>query len=163
MSAELVIRDFAPKDARQLLELMRELAEFEGYISEFNVTEAELLRRGFGDDPEFFAVVAEAADGRLVGMAVGYVTRFTFTLQPSVTLKEFFVRSDRRSCGIGRRLFVGFVERALAAGAGSLKWTVLASNEAGKRFYRRIDALPDERWEPWSMDAGTMKRLASRA
>jgi GNAT superfamily N-acetyltransferase len=154
------IRDFREADAAQLLELMRELASFEGYIDDFRVTEAELVRRAFGPSPEFFALVAEAAPCRLAGMAVGYVTAFTYTLQPAVTLKEFFVRPESRSQRLGRRLFAAFVERALALGAGSLRWTVLADNERAKAFYREFGATHDAKWEPWTMDAAAMRRLA---
>jgi GNAT superfamily N-acetyltransferase len=158
-----LIRDFRASDARQLLDLMRELAVFEGYIDDFRVTEGELLRRGLGPNPEFFAVVAEAAGGQLVGMAVGHVTAFTYTLQPTVTLKELFVRPGSRSQRLGRRLFAAFAKQALKLGAASLRWTVLADNERAKKFYLELGAFHDARWEPWCMDTNAMKRLAKIA
>lgn len=154
-----VIRDAGPSDADGLLELMRGLAAFERYIDEFRVTKEELLRRGFGPDPEFFAVIAEAPDGRLDGMAVGYVTKFTYTLKPTITLKEFFVRPEARSSGLGARLFTGFADKALGMGAGAIKWTVLHDNDRAKNFYRRLGGVVDPVWEPWVMDRPAMERL----
>jgi GNAT superfamily N-acetyltransferase len=154
-----VIRDAGPSDLDGLLELMRELAIFERYIDDFAVTKEELLKRGFGPDPEYFAVIAEAPDGRLDGMAVGYVTKFTYTLQPTITLKEFFVRKEARSSGLGAKLFTGFADKALDLGAGAIKWTVLHDNDRAKNFYQRLGGAVDPVWEPWVMDRASMERL----
>lgn len=43
------VRLAVPADVPVLIELMSALAEFEGYLDEFRVTEAELLARAFGD------------------------------------------------------------------------------------------------------------------
>lgn len=157
------VRDLEPRDAAQLLGLMRDLAKFEGYIDDFRVTEAELIRRAFGPAPEFFAVVAESSGGQLSGMAVGYVTAFTYTLKPAVTLKEFYVRPQSRSKGIGRALFASFVARSLTLGARSIRWAVLTDNSAAKKFYRNVGGLLDGKWEPWVMSAEEMHRIVEES
>lgn len=154
-----VIRDACPTDVDGLLDLMKQLAVFERYIDDFAVTADDLRQRGFGPDPEFFAVVAEAPDGRLVGMAVGYVTKFTYTLQPTITLKELFVEPETRSSGLGQQIFAAFAEKALALGAGSIKWTVLHDNDRARQFYRRLGGAADPVWEPWGMDRSAMELL----
>src|SRR3954447_3227113 len=75
------IRFMVREDMPELLRLMKGIVAFEGG-SDFRLTEAELLRRGFGERPEFGAFVADRGDGRLAGMAVHYEIPFMHALQP---------------------------------------------------------------------------------
>ena len=97
------VRLAVPQDADRLLELMRELARFEDYISEFAVTRESILEYGFGDARLFTAIVAEHEDD-LVGMAVTYPILWTYTLRPKLVLKELYVVEATRNMGTGKAL-----------------------------------------------------------
>jgi hypothetical protein len=81
-TADYFIRRAARTDVGELIKLMAELADFEGYLEEFTVTPDELLRRGFPTSgaPQFEALVAERRDGSLAGYAVTYVVPYTYNL-----------------------------------------------------------------------------------
>ena len=154
MGSPPVVRDFVESDVPQLLELMISLAEFEGYVDEFAVTEEVLRARGLGDNPEFKALVAEDAGnpGVLLGMAVYYFIPYTFDLRPDIVLKELFVAETARSSGVGEALMLQLASRAKAANCKRLKWLVLPENVRAKRFYAALGATHDASWEAWSMN-----------
>jgi diamine N-acetyltransferase len=147
-----LIRRAARTDVGELIKLMAELADFEGYLEEFTVTPDELLRRGFPTSgaPQFEATVAERSDGSLAAYAVTYVVPYTYNLKPTLVLKELFVRPVDRSRGVGESLFATVRARAAREGCGFVKWAVLITNARAKRFYRRCGGSPDDKWEYWN-------------
>ena len=147
------IRPAVRDDCARLLELMKGLAEFEGYLDDFRVNTADLKNLGFPDDgePEFHALVAEL-DDRLIGMLVYYFIPFTFDLRPSLFIKELFVDPEARDAGAGERLFSAVRDVATNCDCGRIKWDVLHNNEAAKRFYARQGARQDAKWQGFVLD-----------
>ena len=88
----VTIRPMNESDVPELLRLMRAIVSFER-CQNFSLDEAELLRRGFGERPEFGAYVADAGTGSLAGMAVHYEIPFMHTLQQLLMLKWALCRS----------------------------------------------------------------------
>ena len=137
---------------------MRGLAAFEKYLDAFAVTESELARRAFGRRPQCRITVAEDPVSKaMLGYAVTVATPFTYDLRSTVTLKELFVRKGSRSRGIGEALFRVVASQAVAAGAGRLKWDVLAGNRRAERFYRALGGRRVRKWIPYAMDAQALR------
>jgi hypothetical protein len=65
----IAIRAAGPDDAAMIVRLIRELAVFENLLEEVRITEADVLRDGFGARPCFECLLAEA-DGEAVGFAI---------------------------------------------------------------------------------------------
>ena len=141
LNAAACIRAARPADISQLLCLMGELAEFEGYLDEFAVTVADLQARAFGPDAQCRIHVAEVA-GAVQGYAVTLSIPFTYDLRPTLLLKELYVRASHRSAGLGERLLKDVANWALSRGAGRLKWNVLAGNQLAEQFYQRHGGRP---------------------
>ncbi len=149
----LAVRPFEPQDVKSLLNLMKGLAQFEGYLDQFNVTEDDLITYGLGDEPKFCAYVAEHAGGdrSLLGMAVTYLIPWTYDRRPILVLKELFVAKNARGAGVGRRLMERVRQQAQEVNASAIHWTVLRNNENAKRFYRLLGAVADPVWERWTL------------
>ena len=157
------VRPAEKRDLPRLLAMMRELAEFERYIRFFSVTERDLEERAFGRDPQCRITVAEdEVTGDPVGYAVTVTTPFTYDLKPTVTLKELYVREEARGRGAGRALFRAVAVDALEAGAGRLKWDVLAGNRRAEAFYRSLGARRVRKWIPYAMDERALEELSFR-
>lgn len=156
----MIIRDFQSSDASELLQLMRELAKFEGYIEQFCVTEGDLLQHGLGQNPRFRAFVAlNENQPALLGMAVTYVIPWTYDLKPTVILKELFIHESARGEGIGNALMKRVASYAVEIGAPRVQWTVLNSNDKAMKFYRALGAKQDLEWLPWALDANAINKL----
>ncbi len=150
MNKQLNIRPFTAEDVPVLLELMKALACFEGYINDFRITEDILLSAGFGDQPTFSATVAEF-DGTLVGYGVYYVIPFTYNMRPTVVMKELYVTESARGTGAGQALFNHIKLAANQMDAAHLKWLVHPTNQPAKTFYRKQGGQIDKDWEHWHL------------
>jgi GNAT superfamily N-acetyltransferase len=154
------IRSMAREDLPELLRLMEGIVTYERG-SDFRLTEAELLRRGFGGRPEFGAFVADRGDGRLAGMAVHYEIPFMHTLQPLLMMKWLFVDPDMRGRGVGRRLMQRMARHAADTGHQKICWFVLKDNGAARAFYGGIGATPDPDWDRWLLGADAIPAMAA--
>lgn len=146
------VRFMARCDIIEVLRLMRELAAFEHYLDRFKVTETVLIDRAFAPDPDFCVFVHGPAGGRLNGYAVTYWVRWTYTLAPTLVLKELYVESAVRGSGAGTELFDQVRRQAHDGDAGRIEWLVLPDNVAAKSFYRKRGGAPDHKWERWGLE-----------
>jgi GNAT superfamily N-acetyltransferase len=141
-----MIRPARPGDESILLELVRELAEFEKLADTVVAGAADFSAALFGDPPRAGALLAESG-GQVVGMAIHFATFSTFTGRSGLWLEDLYVRPAFRGRGIGRALITAILEHARALGCVRTEWSVLDWNEDAIRFYRSLGAtvLPDWR------------------
>ena len=156
------IRDAAESDIRNLLPLMRELAEFENYANDFAVTEEVLREQGFRrSPPDFHCLVAEE-DGKLRGFLVYYFVPFTYRAKPNIVIKELYVANDFRSRGTGELLMKAVAREAARTGCGLIKWWVARWNERSMKFYQRLGATIDSEWHEFQLSEAAFRELASQ-
>jgi GNAT superfamily N-acetyltransferase len=141
---------------------MRGIVSFERGEN-FSLTEAELLRRGFGERPEFGAYVADTGLGSLAGMAVHYEIPFMHTLRPLLMLKWLYVDPKCRGDRVGQRLMRQMALHARATGHERFCWFVLKDNRLAQSFYHRLGATEDPEWRRWIMPTNALNQLAESA
>ena len=140
---------------------MRALARFEGYLEAFAVSRTELIRRAFGPRPECRIDVAEdRSTGKLCGYSVVLLTRYTYDLKPTLTLKELYVEASARRRGVGEALLRAVARYAVKVNAGRLKWDVLPGNVGAERFYRSLGGRRVDEWIAYVIDEPSLTRLA---
>lgn len=155
------VRPFDRGDVPELIELMRGLARFEGYIDDFRVTEQDLVEHGLGNPRRFEAFVAQASGaGPLLGMSVVYLIPWTFDLRPTMVLKELFVADTARGRGVGEALMRHVAKRAAELDCPRLVWNVLHSNDRARAFYRGLGAARDRIWQGWVLDESGLRALS---
>ena len=144
------IRPMIRADIPELLAMMSALVAFERG-KDFRFDELELLRRGFGDKPEFGAFVAERSGRGLVGFTAYYEIPFMHSLKPLLMMKWLFVKPDCRGAKIGEKLLQQMAEQARLLGYEKFCWFVLKDNIRAQKFYRSLGAFPDPEWDRWEM------------
>lgn len=155
------IRKAVESDISNLLSLMRELAEFEKYATDFAVTEDVLREQGFHrSPPDFHCLIAEEG-GDLVGFLVYYFVPFTYRARPNLIIKELYIADGYRSRGIGKLLMKAVAREAEQAGCGMIKWYVAKWNERGVQFYERLGATIDSNWHEFQMSEKAFRDLAA--
>ena len=154
-------------DVATLQDLIRRLAEAQdagGYVTS---TPEDLLRDGFGPQPRFHALLAEAVEPgsgerAAVGLALYYFTYSTWTGKPNLYVEDLYVDPDRQGAGIGRRLMAALGRAALDAGCGRLELSVKTDNRA-RAFYERLGLARKGSWLPYAVSGDGLQELAARA
>jgi GNAT superfamily N-acetyltransferase len=145
-------------DVPALLELIRELAEFERLAHEVE-TNADSLRVAlFGERPVAFALLA-CVDGVVAGYAIYYRTFSTFVGRPGIFLEDIYVRPAFRNRGLGRAMLEAVAKISVDSGGGRLEWNALDWNENALRFYRSLGAKVKDEWVLLRMNAGDVRKL----
>jgi GNAT superfamily N-acetyltransferase len=142
----LSIRPAIAKDAALLAVLIRELAEYEHELDLVVVTEADLLRDGFGPQPKFRALIAEW-EGQPAGYALFFGIYSTWAGRPGLFLEDLFVGSQFRGKGIGTKLLAAVARIAVAENCFGVRWEVLDWNRGAIKLYEALGAefLDDRR------------------
>lgn len=155
------IRKAVETDISNLLPLMRELAEFENYGTDFAVTEDVLREQGFRrSPPDFYCLIAEER-GELVGFLVYYFVPFTYRAKPNLVIKELYIADGYRSRGVGKLLMKAVAKEAEQGGCGMIKWYVAKWNHRGIQFYERLGATIDPNWHEFQMSEKVFRDLAA--
>lgn len=144
------IRKAVKSDSKVILELIQELANFEKEPDAVEVTEAELLRDGFGENPLFEAILAEK-DDKVVGMAL-YYYRYSTWKGKSMHLEDLIVFEAYRKQQIGTTLYKAFLTEAHKQKVRRAEWAVLDWNTPARDFYKNSGAIILSDWEVVQME-----------
>jgi GNAT superfamily N-acetyltransferase len=145
-TATPTLRPAERRDLPALVQLIRELAEFEHLSHLCEVTAEKLEPHLFGARPVAECLLGEVR-GEPVAFALYYTNFSTFLAKPGLFLEDLYVRPAHRRSGLGKALLVELAELACERGCGRFEWSVLNWNEDAIRFYEKLGAevMPDWR------------------
>ena len=150
------VRNAELRDVGAIVQLIRDLAEFEKLSHLVQVTPEKLRPQLFGERPAAQALVVETAgvadaDGAIpvevVAFALFFTNFSTFLAQPGLYLEDLYVKPEARGRGIGKALLTRLAAIAVERDCGRFEWTVLDWNEDAIRFYKGMgaDVMPEWR------------------
>jgi GNAT superfamily N-acetyltransferase len=143
-----------------ILELVRELAEYERKPDAVCATEADFLRDGFGSQPRFHCVIAEW-EGQPAGFALYFYNYSTWEGRAGIYLEDLYVRPAFRRRGIGRSFFVWLARLAIKEDLGRIVWQVLDWNQPAIDFYQSLGAAPLSGWTTMRLGRTAIQDLSS--
>jgi len=144
------IRTAVKSDCPQLMKLIRELAEFERAADQVTVTPQQFEESGFGDNPVWWAFVAEV-DEKIVGMALYYV-RYSTWKGRRLYLEDIIVTQEMRGHKVGSQLMEVIINEAKVGDYTGLMWQALDWNQPAIDFYISLGAKADSEWINFQMD-----------
>ena len=136
-SPGLVIRAATPEDCGILHRAILDLGKFIGASHKIESTPESLLRYGFGADPAFQALIAEAG-GEFAGMCIYFRSFSTWLGRPGVYVQDLFVAERFRGMKVGESLLRRVAALTRRKGGVYLRLSVETSNESAQAFYDRI-------------------------
>lgn len=156
------VRPARPEDVPTMVELVRELADYERAADQVELTEDLLSAALFAPSPAVFASVAEDGSGAVVGLAVWFLNFSTWRGRHGIYLEDLYVRPAARGLGLGRALLTELAATCVARGYPRLDWWVLDWNAPALGFYRSLGALPMDEWTVWRLTGDALPALAVR-
>jgi GNAT superfamily N-acetyltransferase len=139
----ILIREAKPKDISAVLQLIRELANFEREPKAVVNTESELHQHIF-KDKICNAIVADD-NNEVIGFALYYNSYSTWKGK-CLYLEDLYVQEARRKHGIGALLFEKIISIAKYQKVRRLEWLVLDWNQPAIQFYKKYEANLDNSW-----------------
>jgi GNAT superfamily N-acetyltransferase len=164
-AAKYRIRNAEKGDEADILNLIRELADYERLADEVTATPALLAEHIFGERPVAETVLAETvAEGEAVGFALFFRNYSTFLGRPGLYLEDLYVRQLYRHQGIGRALLEHLAALARERGYGRMEWSVLDWNRSAIDFYESLGAKAMSEWTVYRLSSdGKVPTLAKRS
>ena len=112
---KIEIRQAEKQDMKYVLELIKELAIFEREPDAVVIKSEDLIQHGLGDNPLFSCFVA-ITNNLISGMCLGYPRYSTWDGQ-TLHLEDLIVSQNHRGKGVGKLLYIAFINQALNNGA----------------------------------------------
>lgn len=140
----ITIRKAEKQDCPRLLELVKELADYERAPDEVTATPEEFEQAGFSENPVWTAFVAEA-DGVIQGFALYYI-RYSTWKGCRLYLEDLIVTDKMRGKGLGKLLFETILNEAKTKGYNGVTWQVLDWNEPAINFYNKYQSAIESGW-----------------
>jgi len=162
VAAAVRYRFARPADAALIVQLVRELGEFQREPGDnIKVTEADILRDSFGPTQYIETILAEA-DGTTCGFVVFFHNYSTWAGRPGIYLLDVYVRDWARGLGVGRRLMAEMAAIARERGSTKLDLSVLSWNPAHE-FYEHLGFVAQTAWQDYRLSGPELEKLADEA
>lgn len=158
----IAIRPATKGDVPLVMQLIRDLAEYEKLSHEVAATEHDLERHLFPDDghPAASVLIGEI-DGRPQGYALYFRNFSTFLGRPGLWLEDLFVRPAARGKGLGKALLAHLASIASEHGYGRVEWAVLDWNAPAIAFYESLGARILSDWRVCRLTGPAMNHVAA--
>lgn len=169
-------------DVPAILQLIRELADYEHELHSVEATEAKLLETiAFAESSSASApeddtppqteptspskparcLLLITPEGVPAGMALYFYNYSTWRARPGIYLEDLYVKQSERKRGYGKRLLVALAQEVVTMQGGRLEWSVLKWNEPSIRFYESIGARMMSEWVGMRVDGEGLTKLAT--
>ena len=164
------IRPARPGDEQVIVDLVRELAEYERAADQAIAT-PDLFRAAlFSENPAVFAHIAECASDEsesdetgayeVVGFALWFRNFSTWLGKHGIYLEDLYVRPEFRGHGIGQALMAEIAKICVEQGYPRFEWWVLDWNELAREVYHHIGAEALTEWIPYRLSGSALNELA---
>ncbi len=143
-------------DVSLILSMIRELAEYEGLLSEVVADEKVLSYNLF--ERKMAEVLFVLEDGKEIGFALFFHNFSTFLGKPGIYIEDLYIRKEYRGKGYGKAVIERIKEIALERECGRVEWWCLDSNTPSIAFYESIGAEAMSDWTVYRLSGKSLAR-----
>jgi len=148
---DIKVRRAKKDDCQSIMKLINELAVYEKAPEEVTVNFDHFVESGFGENPVWWAFVAEA-ENQILGFALYYIRYSTWKGQ-RMYLEDIIVNEPWRGKGIGKLLFDELIKEAKEKKFSGMMWQALEWNEPALHFYKKYEGVYfDSEWVNCSLE-----------
>ena len=154
------IRPATKQDIPAILQMIKDLAEYEKEPDAVENTEEMLEETLFGDNPRAFAEIIE--EDEPVGIAIWFLNYSTWTGKHGLYLEDLYVKPEVRGKGYGKQMLVHLAGKAVDNGWSRFEWWVLDWNKPAIDFYISQGAQMMDEWTVCRVDGDALHSLAAQ-
>ena len=155
-----MIRFAVKEDSPQILQLIKDLADYEKAPNDAVATLEQIEETIFGPSPSAFCHVAEV-DGQVIGIAIWFLNYSTWLGKPGIYLEDLYVDPAYRGQGHGLAFLKTLAKICVERGYERFQWWVLDWNEPSIEFYKSIGAVAMDEWTIYRVSGEALKKLGS--
>ena len=155
----IAIRKGEKKDLPDVLNLIKELAEYENSLQEVSITLKDLERDGFGSRPWYWFLVAEN-NNQIIGLSF-YWIRYSTWKGKFLFLEDFVVKEEYRRLGVGSKLFEATIRICKELDVNGMCWQVLDWNTPAIDFYKKYNAEISNSWLNGKLEKKQIDKICS--
>ena len=161
METELNFRFAVREDTPLILQMIRELADYEKLLDEVGATEP-VLEEWLFDRQKAEVLFVLTPEGKEAGFALFFHNFSTFLGRAGIYLEDLYVRPEYRGRGYGKGLIRRLAALAVERGCGRLEWWCLDWNQPSIDFYLSLGAEPMSDWTVYRIagKTGTSEKVA---
>ena len=141
---KIKVRKGVKEDLSSVLELIKELADYENSLEEVTITLEDLENDGFGTHPWYWFLVAENNE-KIIGLSF-YFIRYSTWKGKILFLEDFVIKEEYRKQGIGSLLFEETINICKKQKLNGMIWQVLDWNTPAIKFYKKYNADISKEW-----------------
>ena len=136
--AELTFKPYEAEDAKTLLGLFYEMAEYEGILDQLRATEEDLKRWVLDEKMLHMRLIQE--DGVSIGYVCWYYNFSSFLCKPGLYLEDVYIQPAHRGKGYGTEALKMLARTAVEKDCERFEWVCLDWNESALKVYDGIGA-----------------------
>ena len=136
--AELTFKPYEAEDAKTLLGLFYEMADYEGILDQLRATEEDLKRWILDEKMLHMRLICE--DGTPVGYVCWYYNFSSFLCKPGLYLEDVYIQPAHRGKGYGKEALKMLARTAVEHDCERFEWVCLDWNEPALKVYESIGA-----------------------
>jgi len=141
---DIIIRKGVKEDLQDILNLIKELADYEGALEEVTITTEILEKDGFGQHPWYWFIVAEE-NNKIIGLSF-YWIRYSTWKGKFLFLEDFVIKEEFRRSGVGSKLFEATIKICKELEVNGMFWQVPEWNTPAIEFYKKYNARMSNAW-----------------
>jgi GNAT superfamily N-acetyltransferase len=154
----LEIKPATKNDAGIILELIKDIAEYEKLSDQVEATKESIIKYLF--DEKAFAECLIGFENKVpIGFALFFHNYSTFVGRPGIYLEDLFVKEKYRGKGYGKKLLLNLVKIAQERNCGRVEWSVLNWNKPAIDFYESLGATPMNEWIVYRLNQEAINEL----
>jgi len=155
-----MIRVAVKEDAPRILQLIKDLAEYEKAPLEANATLEQIEETIFSANPSAFCHVAEV-EGQVIGIAIWFLNYSTWLGKPGMYLEDLYIDPAYRGQGHGMVFLKTLAKICVERRYERFQWWVLDWNEPSIEFYKSIGAVAMDEWTIFRVSGDALKKLGT--
>ena len=145
-----VIRKAEKSDAPVILQLIRELAQYE-HMEHLVENSTEMILKNVFDKNYAHVLIGEF-DEQPIAYGLYFFNYSTFTGAPGLYLEDIYIKPAFRKRGYGKQFFYKLAEIAKSEGCRRMEWACLNWNKPSADFYRSLGGKSMDEWIIFRLD-----------